>query len=382
MVSQVKKKEIHFNNSDFVAIFYSVETCVKNLSQKIKFKCVFWDYKKSEWSTKGCIYFFSKENLHACQCNHLTNFAILMSLDTETISCKLCNTILKYLTYVGNFMSMLGLLCTIAVYLSDKIKRLKHQRFNSNENRFKLMFDYYIEILICLSISLFLLNLFYVIFSFLKWDENSNSCMTIGVLLHYFLLGSFSWMLSLSILQYFTFNRIFVTIQNYFIKALIFSLGAPVIPIGIILSINWELYKHPNLKCWLSGKTAVLGVIAPLATIVLINLIIFGLITKNHCKFKKISESKMESKKKTVIVSTCFLNMGLTWTLGFFIFLVYIILSKSRRKMLLKKFGNLKLCKIVLELDEFDKNSKKTEVTRQTTFLALCYIILTLTEKI
>lgn len=107
-----------------------------------------------------------------------------------------------------------------------------------------------------------------------------------------------------------------------------------------------------------------------------------------------MSETKMESKNKNVIVSTSFLNMGITWSLGFimlidmgeyvrlalallfcllnafqgfFIFFVYIILSRSRRLMLLKKFKNIKLCKIILETDDLDQHSKKTEVTRQTT---------------
>lgn len=118
------------------------------------------------------------------------------------------------------------------------------------------------------------------------------------------------------------------------------------------------------------------------------------MIAKNHCRFKKMSETKMESKNKNVIVSTSFLNMGITWSLGFimlidmgeyvrlalallfcllnafqgfFIFFVYIILSRSRRLMLLKKFKNIKLCKIILETDDLDQHSKKTEVTRQTT---------------
>lgn len=50
---------------------------------------------------------------------------------------------------------------------------------------------------------------------------------------------------------------------------------------------------------------------------------------------------------------------------GFFIFVVYITLSKSRRKMFLKKFENIKLCKMIFELDENDTTSKKTDISRQ-----------------
>jgi len=46
-------------------------------------RCAFYDYDRqsrglSAWSTDGCTTIISETGLVSCQCNHLTNFAILM----------------------------------------------------------------------------------------------------------------------------------------------------------------------------------------------------------------------------------------------------------------------------------------------------------------
>ncbi|CAF0740855.1 unnamed protein product, partial [Brachionus calyciflorus] len=397
--NQVLTSDENFVTSKFRPL-EKVQACVQNLSKKTKFKCVFWDYSESKWSTYGCVYSLSVDNMHVCKCNHLTNFAILMSFEPEKISnCKICDSILEYTTYIGNFLSMIGLLMTSAIYLYDKIDKLRSRRLNSNESRFKQMFEYYIEILICLTISLLLMNIFYVAFSLLKWNEHLIACVSIGVALHYTLLCSFSWMLSFSILQYFTFNKVLVTIQNYFSKAVLFSLGFPLIPIIIILSMNWSIYKNSNFSCWPSGYSAIFGIITPLAVILLINAIIFIFIVKKHCFTikKETTGIKKNSKNQTVILSTCFVNMGLTWIFGFLllidlgeylrlvfsllfcifnslqgflIFLIYILLSKSRRKNLRKKLQQFRIC-ISLESDiklnnNLENKTSLSDVTRQT----------------
>ena len=44
--------------------------------------CVFWDFELQngvgDWSTEGCIFVGIENDRVVCQCNHLTNFAVLM----------------------------------------------------------------------------------------------------------------------------------------------------------------------------------------------------------------------------------------------------------------------------------------------------------------
>ena len=87
------------------------------------FKCVYWDYNRSIWSTQGCTYSYLKnESMHQCDCNHLTSFAVLMSFGSSKFECIICEKLLEYTTYIGNGLSIFGLIITIAVYLRDYLK--------------------------------------------------------------------------------------------------------------------------------------------------------------------------------------------------------------------------------------------------------------------
>ena len=198
----------------------------------------------------------------------------------------------------------------------------------------------------------------------------------------------------------------------------------PLLPISIILGIDWKLYKHPsklwvallylylkklflyfnltNKSCWLSGFSMTFGIILPILIIVIINIFIFALIMRKHCvtvrlnSKQNISSTKSKDtnlRRQTVILSTCFINMGLTWSFGFFlvlpfdeytktvfsflfcffnslqgflIFSIYIVLSKSRRKYIkfaaAEKFRKLK--KSLYTNDETgsrDKSEKRND---------------------
>ena len=40
---------------------------------------MFWDYRTQDWETEGCRYVGeTSDGMVQCECNHLTNFAILM----------------------------------------------------------------------------------------------------------------------------------------------------------------------------------------------------------------------------------------------------------------------------------------------------------------
>jgi len=49
-------------------------------------KCVYWDYLSNYWSENGCKVLETNQTHTRCQCNHLTNFALLMSTDGSDLS--------------------------------------------------------------------------------------------------------------------------------------------------------------------------------------------------------------------------------------------------------------------------------------------------------
>jgi hypothetical protein len=120
-----------------------------------------------------------------------------------------------------------------------------------------------------------------------------------------------------------------------------------------------------NSSCWLSGYSAIFAILVPIFLILLSNSILFGLIMRKHCAcFSKRQleiatvNKSTNSKRPNILLSTSFVNMGLTWLTGFLlifqmneyvkttlalffclfnafqgflIFSVYIVLSKARR---------------------------------------------------
>lgn len=121
-------KNLITNSTNFVKTFFrtlsSINEKCPNYLESANYKCVYWDYSKETWNSNGCHYLLTSEDLHSCECNHLTNFAILMTFEdfTEEKDCIVCQLILKYSTYFGNGLSILGLTITIIVYTKYIIK--------------------------------------------------------------------------------------------------------------------------------------------------------------------------------------------------------------------------------------------------------------------
>ena len=74
--------------------------------------CVFWNFELPGWSDSGC--WVTKTNVTSttCECEHLTNFAVIMkksSSDRNVISAKLGPTtvfVLEIVTYVAVALSI------------------------------------------------------------------------------------------------------------------------------------------------------------------------------------------------------------------------------------------------------------------------------------
>ncbi|KAH9525147.1 hypothetical protein Btru_000429 [Bulinus truncatus] len=89
---------------------------VKNVSDAQVPNCGFLDTSVSQigqWSTKGCTVEFFENNTVNCSCNHLTNFAILMS----PYQVQAQSMVLSLISTIGCAISIFCLTITIIVYL-------------------------------------------------------------------------------------------------------------------------------------------------------------------------------------------------------------------------------------------------------------------------
>jgi hypothetical protein len=86
----------------------------------------------------------------------------------------------------------------------------------------------YLKLITMWCLSIFCMNIFYIAFSFFKFDDATNagtraSCIVIGVFLHYFLIMSFCFSFTISVVQYIILCRSFKIYKYILLKAIIFS---------------------------------------------------------------------------------------------------------------------------------------------------------------
>ena len=72
-------------------------------------RCVFWD--SGEWSTSGCQLVYSNSTHSVCECNHFSNFAVLMDINNQEVSLNLffyffifSNILLTFVTFLQIFV--------------------------------------------------------------------------------------------------------------------------------------------------------------------------------------------------------------------------------------------------------------------------------------
>ena len=85
--------------------------------------CVFWDYEVHGWSDSGCHVVASNETYTECECDHLTNFAVLMKpVAMSNANSLLTNVRLDIVAYVvaaviliALFLLLVKVLCNISL---------------------------------------------------------------------------------------------------------------------------------------------------------------------------------------------------------------------------------------------------------------------------
>uniref|UniRef100_A0A8W8NLF7 GAIN-B domain-containing protein n=1 Tax=Magallana gigas TaxID=29159 RepID=A0A8W8NLF7_MAGGI len=78
-----------------------------NESTEMHAFCVSWDFPLSKWTERGCKVSHSDSRRTVCQCNHLTNFAILMR--PYSPGACIATTVIIHYFFLVTFFSMLGM---------------------------------------------------------------------------------------------------------------------------------------------------------------------------------------------------------------------------------------------------------------------------------
>ncbi|XP_067327817.1 adhesion G-protein coupled receptor G4 [Anolis sagrei] len=284
--------------------------------------CVFWDFSKNGgdggWNSSGCESVHSDANYTICNCSHLTHFGVLLDIFQNPVENEADNWNLTLISNVGCGISSIFLGLALIIYLSiDKL----HQ-------------DHPSRILINLCFALLMLNLTFLFDPWLSSFQKRGLCISVAVVLHYFLLASFTWMGLEAIHMYYALVRVFnIYVTHYILKLSVIGWGIPAAVVATVLAISRDIYgtepvsrsaEPLELFCWIRNETAFyISVVAYFCLVFLVNASVFVTVllqiqamkAKNHFEEGSWGQDLLRNMKR--VASLSFL-LGLTWGFAFF----------------------------------------------------------------
>ncbi|XP_076803242.1 uncharacterized protein LOC143447172 [Clavelina lepadiformis] len=285
------------------------------LAERIQLACKFWDFSVNDWSSDGCCLDHTQFP-PVCQCNHFTNFALLVARDVVPN-----DVALAVFSDVGCSLSFIALFVTFLIQLTDKERR----KLKASQ----------IFLQVCGN-----LMIVYILFvAGVDRAENGEACTAITALLHFFLLTSWCWMAVYSHDVYVSLVQIFRDVTYHFmLKRCLFAYGVPLIVITINLAVTvghfdrmneavtcngynplaTSTYRADNM-CWLHGYSLYFGFLLPVGILLLINVIIFiTVMVKVVWKKSSIpATNRLTAKRSALISLTLFSTMGMTWIIAY-----------------------------------------------------------------
>ncbi|XP_054703472.1 cadherin EGF LAG seven-pass G-type receptor 1 isoform X1 [Grus americana] len=276
-----------------------VEYSMLETEERTKPVCVFWNHSitiggTGAWSSRGCELFSRNQSHIACQCNHITSFAVLMDISKRENGEVLP---LKIVTYTTISISLVALLITFILLVL--IRTLRSNLHSIHKNLVAALF--FSELVFLIGIN---------------QTENPFVCTVIAILLHYFYMSTFAWMFVEQLHIY----RMLTEVRNINFGHMRFyyvvGWGIPAIITGLAVGLDPQGYGNPDF-CWLSvHDTLIWSFAGPIVIVVVINTVIFILAMKASCR------RRQRSFEKTGVISvlrTAFLLLLLisaTWLLG------------------------------------------------------------------
>uniref|UniRef100_A0A8C4TTD2 Cadherin EGF LAG seven-pass G-type receptor 1 n=1 Tax=Falco tinnunculus TaxID=100819 RepID=A0A8C4TTD2_FALTI len=279
-----------------------VEYAMLETEERTKPVCVFWNHSitiggTGAWSSRGCELFSRNQSHIACQCNHITSFAVLMDISKRENGEVLP---LKIVTYTTVSISLVALLITFILLVL--IRTLRSNLHSIHKNLVAALF--FSELVFLIGIN---------------QTENPFVCTVIAILLHYFYMSTFAWMFVEQLHIY----RMLTEVRNINFGHMRFyyvvGWGIPAIITGLAVGLDPQGYGNPDF-CWLSVHDTLIwsfaGPIVIVVVVSMINTVIFILAMKASCR------RRQRSFEKTGVVSvlrTAFLLLVLisaTWLLG------------------------------------------------------------------
>ena len=220
--------------------------------------CVYWNFKKSSWSSEGCYPISDQcsDNATVCECYHLTNFAILVDIHDIALD-EGFRLGLELLTILGCSVSIVCLMICLFVFTTFRSARNERSSINFN-------------ICLCLLMSelVFLLGI--------GQTGNATVCFAVAVSLHYLFTASFLWMLIAGFQIYVLLIEVFDKDNCRIVQYYVLGYMTPLVI--LLSSLLFDTLIHEESVyggkdfCWITHNLhLILSFIAPMALVILTN---------------------------------------------------------------------------------------------------------------
>ncbi|XP_055333204.1 adhesion G protein-coupled receptor L3-like [Paramacrobiotus metropolitanus] len=274
--------------------------------------CAFWDYKNDKemnfqgaWSTRGCVVVKSYSHKTVCECDHLTNFAVLMDV-TGTIGTSPHNDALTKITIIGCSISIVCLLVTLIIFWS--FRSLQSERTTIHKN---------------LAFCLMMAEIMFI--SGINQTQLPVGCHIFSALMHYFFLATFAWSLFEGLNLWWMLVEVFDSEKSRRVYYYLAGYGVPLLIVAVCLAVDWRSYATPDY-CWLRADNYfILSFVIPVGLIIVLNVMFLSMamyfMCQNHGRQTALRARDPSSWMhiKTWISGAIGLTflMSITWVFGF-----------------------------------------------------------------
>ncbi|XP_033645444.1 adhesion G protein-coupled receptor L1-like isoform X1 [Asterias rubens] len=260
--------------------------------------CVFWNDTISKWSSKGCwLAHESPTSYSDCISKHSTSFAVILKITSDNEGDEF---ILEMLTKIGFGASILGLVCTLAIFFYLR-EMLQFERIFMHTN---------------LAIAILAAQILFL--SGIDKTEDEVTCKIIALFLHYFYLSVFGWMLVEGVHLYMKVVKVYGSENIKMYRYVLIGWVAPAIICAISLGANNKGYGTDRC-CWLDTDGGMIWAFAaPILVVGLMNTVVLVTVLRIVMKSAQMQNNnnmdhiKCGAKGAMVLLPI----LGVTWLFG------------------------------------------------------------------
>ncbi|XP_030621015.1 adhesion G protein-coupled receptor G3-like [Chanos chanos] len=269
--------------------------------------CVFWQGEQGRntgnWSDHGCNTTVERNHV-VCNCSHLSFFAVLVNPAPEVKPKDILR--LRYISYTGSALSVAFTAISILVFMSQR----------------KMKSEQSLLIHMQLTGSLMFLHLSFL-FSASWYGGDGGVCLSLGLILHWFLLATFTWTAIEGFHLYLLLVRVFnIYIKRYLLKLSLVGWGVPTV-IVTVCGASGVYGRYPpganstglsTELCWIKTPSVGYAVVGYLAVVLLCNTSMLGV---TFVKMRKLRmQDPLQQGRKKRVWKDWFTVLGLSFVLG------------------------------------------------------------------